>query len=366
MRQVFSVFRFLLYPLAPVYGAVVWLRNKLYDSGFFSSIEFSPPVICVGNLSVGGTGKTPHVEYLVRLLQYRFKVATMSRGYKRRTQGFLLADANTNALRIGDEPMQYHMKYPELVVSVAEERITGIPRLLQLKPEVEVILLDDAFQHRSVKAGMNILITDLSKPFYKDFVLPVGTLREKRDAYKRAHIIIVSKCPANLSVQEAKEIESKIAPLPHQHVFFTAIQYDEPYDLFSLETVSLSNTNAIFVCGIAKPEPAIEYLKGKVQAVHPLTYADHHYFLNNDLEEIKETYANWDVHNKIIVTTEKDAARLALHSDKLKDWGVKIAVLPIAVSFLFNKATEFDAIISAYVEKVIMENNEYLNPGGFS
>jgi tetraacyldisaccharide 4'-kinase len=366
MKQVFSVFKFLLYPLAPVYGAVVWLRNKMYDSGFFSSIEFSPPVICVGNLSVGGTGKTPHIEYLVRLLQYRYKVATMSRGYKRRTQGFLLADGNSNALRIGDEPMQYHMKYPELVVSVAEERITGIPRLLQLRPEVEVILLDDAFQHRSVKAGMNVLITDFSRPFYKDHVLPIGTLREKREAYKRAHIIIVSKCPANLSAEEAKEIENKIVPLPHQHVFFTTIKYDEPYDLFSLEGVSLADTNAIFVCGIAKPEPAIEYLKTKAAQVHPLTYADHHYFYSRDLEEMKDTYANWDVTNKLIVTTEKDAARLMLHADKLKEWGAKIVVLPIAVSFLFNKAPEFDALVNGYVDKVIAENNEYLNPGGYS
>ena len=142
------------------------MRNRLYDSGFYSSIEFSTPVITVGNLSVGGTGKTPHVEYLIKLLQYRFRVATMSRGYKRRTQGFLLADENTNALRIGDEPMQYHMKFPELTVSVAEERITGIPLLIQKRPEVEVVLLDDAYQHRSVRAGVNILITDFSKPFY--------------------------------------------------------------------------------------------------------------------------------------------------------------------------------------------------------
>ena len=180
LYYMFSLVRVLLYPIALIYGAVVWMRNRLYDSGFYSSIEFSVPVITVGNLSVGGTGKTPHIEYLIMLLQYRFRVATMSRGYKRRTQGFLIADAETNALRIGDEPMQYHLKYPDLVVSVAEERMVGIPKLLQQRPSVEVVLLDDAFQHRSVKAGVNILITDYSKPFYKDSILPMGTLRENK------------------------------------------------------------------------------------------------------------------------------------------------------------------------------------------
>jgi len=165
----FSAVRIFLYPIALLYGAVLWLRNRLYDTGFFSSIEFSVPVITVGNLSVGGTGKTPHVEYLVRLLEYEYRVATMSRGYKRHTQGFIIADENSNALRIGDEPMQYHLKFPDLTVSVAEERMTGIPALLQRKPLIDVILLDDAYQHRSVKAGLTILITDHARPFYDDW-----------------------------------------------------------------------------------------------------------------------------------------------------------------------------------------------------
>ncbi len=186
LYYIFSVVRIFLYPFALIYGAIVWLRNKLYDAKFFSSIEFSVPVITVGNLT-GGTGKTPHVEYLVRLLQYQYQVATMSRGYKRHTQGFLLADENSNALRIGDEPMQYHMKYPELVVSVAEERMIGIPALLQRRPDVDVILLDDAYQHRSVKAGLTILITDYSRPFYKDYILPFGSLRESRSAANGKH-----------------------------------------------------------------------------------------------------------------------------------------------------------------------------------
>jgi len=363
MKKLFSFVKIFLYPLAPLYGGVVWLRNSLYDSGFFSSIRFSIPVITVGNLSVGGTGKTPHVEYLIKLLQYRFRVATMSRGYKRRTQGFLLADADTNALRIGDEPMQYHMKFPELTVSVAEERITGIPRLLQNRPGVEVVLLDDAYQHRSVKAGLNVLITDYSRPFYKDHILPIGTLREKRAAYKRADVIIVSKCPPDLDKATAEEIKKQIAPLPHQSVFFTAIKYEQPYDLFTGQPMSLAGLNTILVCCIARPEPLVAQLESTAKDVHVLSYPDHHYFLNRDIEEIKDTYNNWDVSNKVIVTTEKDAARLVLHADKLKEWGVSIVILPISVGFLLNGGQEFDNLVMNYVEKEVAENNAFMNPG---
>jgi len=356
LYYLFSVVRILLYPLALLYGAVVWMRNKLYDSKFFSSIEFSLPVITVGNLSVGGTGKTPHVEYIIRLLQYRYRVATQSRGYKRRTQGFILADANANAVKIGDEPMQYHMKFPDLAVSVAEERMTGIPQLLGLRPDVEVVILDDAYQHRSVKAGLNILITDYSKPFYKDHVMPFGTLREGRKAYQRADVIIVSKCPADLSLAEADGIRRQIKPLADQQVFFTAIQYDTPYDFFTKEKLLLSNANTVLVCGIARPEPLIKYLEGISANVHTLSYADHHYFLQRDLEEMKEAFNNWLVADKIIVTTEKDAARLLVHSDKIREWGIRIAVLPIKISVLLGQAALFDALISTYVEKTIAEN----------
>lgn len=352
----FSIVRIFLYPFALIYGAVVWLRNRLYDTGFFSSVEFSVPVITVGNLSVGGTGKTPHVEYLIKLLQYRFQVATMSRGYKRRTQGFLLADANANALRIGDEPMQYHMKFPDLAVSVAEERMTGIPYLLQRRPDIDVVLLDDAFQHRSVKAGLNILITDYSRPFYSDFILPYGRLRESRKAYKRASTIVVSKCPPALSVADAEVMRKKIKPLPHQSVFFSSIKYEMPYDFFTGERVSLAENNVLLVCCIARPEPLIAEAQRQSKAVHVLSYPDHHYFLSKDLEEIRTTYDNWNVPGKVIVTTEKDATRLHLQLDKLKEWNIPIVVLPIAVTILFNEGEKFDGLINSYVEDTIAEN----------
>ena len=358
----FSFVKIFLYPFALIYGALVWLRNRLYDSGFFSSVEFSVPVISVGNLSVGGTGKTPHVEYLIRLLQYQYKVATMSRGYKRRTQGFLLADESANALRIGDEPMQYHMKFPDVAVSVAEERMTGIPSLVQKVPDVDVVLLDDAYQHRSVKPGLNILITDFSKPFYDDFILPYGRLREGRTAYKRANVIIVSKCPPDLSKAAAGEIREKINPLPKQHLFFSTIQYDQPYDLFTGETASLEGKSALLVCCIAKPQPLIDHTEALAGQVHVLSYPDHHYFLSKDMEEIKETYDNWDVTNKVIVTTEKDATRLHLQKEKLSALNTQVIVLPIEISFLFHEGEQFDRLINAYVEPALGEHRQYGSP----
>jgi tetraacyldisaccharide 4'-kinase len=354
----FSLVRFLLYPFALIYGVIVWLRNRLYDSGLASSVEFSIPVICVGNLSVGGTGKTPHVEYLIRLLQYQYRVATMSRGYKRSTQGFVLADAQSNALRIGDEPMQYHLAFPEVAVSVAEERMTGIPLLLQRRQDVEVVILDDAFQHRSVKAGMNILITDFSKPFYEDYILPYGRLREGRSAYKRAHVIIVSKCPPGLSRAEAGMVKRRIAPAAGQEVFFSAIRYGHAYDLLSREPVDIKGRHIVLVCCIARPEPLVTHLKETGRDVHVLSYPDHHYFYSRDMEEIQQAYECWDVDDKIIVTTEKDATRLLLHREQLPAMNLPVAVLPIQVEILFHEGAKLDTIVSDSVAEILAAQHD--------
>jgi len=341
----------LLYPLSLLYGAIMWLRNKLYDAGLISSIQFSVPVISVGNLSTGGTGKTPHIEYLIRLLQYEYKVATMSRGYKRNTTGFFLAGPQTDARSIGDEPMQFHRKFPEVVVSVCEDRMTGIPRLLGERPDVDVVLLDDAFQHRSVKPGLNILIIDFAKPFYKDFILPFGSLRESRKAYRRADMIVVSKCPPELDRSVQQEMIRRIRPLPHQQVFFSAIAYDTPVDFFTGEPMSLTAADhVVMVSGIAKPEPMLAHLRLSAAEVHLLRYPDHHYFTANNLEEIHQTYSNWDVTGKLIMTTEKDATRLAMHHDILEQWQARIAVLPIKVQLL-QDAPVFDQRVKDYIIK---------------
>lgn len=346
----------LLYPLSFLYGGIVWLRNKLYDAGVLSSVSFSIPVICVGNLSTGGTGKTPHIEYLIRLLQYQYKVATMSRGYKRRTRGFYLAGPGTDAGQIGDEPMQFFSKFPEIAVSVCEDRMTGIPYLLRKVPEIDVVLLDDAFQHRSVKPGLNILITDYNKPFYKDYVLPFGSLRESRKAYHRADIIIVSKCPPGLGADARKDMIDKIRPRKEQQVFFSGIGYHQMTDFFSGEAYTPSaDTHIVLVSGIAKPGPLLAHLRALVPAVHLLRYPDHHYFTESNFDEIRQTYNNWDVSDKIIVTTEKDAVRLAIHREKLAAWQIRIVVAPIAIDFLDNGGL-FDQHILQYIESERAEN----------
>ncbi|MDI9320940.1 MAG: tetraacyldisaccharide 4'-kinase [Phycisphaerales bacterium] len=345
-----QLLHYLLLPFTMLYGSIVWLRNRLYDAGFMSSVSFDIPVIAVGNLSAGGTGKTPHIEYVVRLLQYEYKVATMSRGYKRKTRGFFLADAATNAVKIGDEPMQYHLKFPELVVSVAEDRMTGIPSLLMARPELEIILLDDAYQHRSVKPGLNILITDFSSPFYKDFILPYGRLREARTAYKRADIIVVSKCPHNLSQKDADNMRAAINPLAHQQVFFSTIKYGTAYHFFDQSATNFKYKNVLLIAGIARPEPLVAHLEKEAKKVHLLQYPDHHFFTERNFEEIKDTVKNWN-NDCVIVTTEKDATRLHLRPELMQAIPVSVIVLPIEVVILLGQQNEFDTAVRNFVLK---------------
>lgn len=342
--------RYLLFPFTLLYGSIVWLRNRLYDAGFLSSVSFDIPVIAVGNLSVGGTGKTPHIEYLIRLLQYEYRIATLSRGYKRRTRGFLLAGEKTNALHIGDEPMQYHQKFPGVAVCVAEDRMTGIPALLNNRPFVEVVLLDDAFQHRSVKAGLNILITDFQKPFYEDYILPYGGLRESRSAYVRADIIVVSKCPETLTQGEAEKIRLQINPRAHQLLCFSCVRYGTPYVFGDPQQfVSLAAKKIILFVGIAKPEPLLAYLEKQAEAVHLLTHPDHHFFTARNFAELNEVVANWG--DCVVLTTEKDATRLALRPELLAELKVPLIVMPIEVSFLFQDQTAFDTKVRSFVQE---------------
>ncbi len=254
--------KYLLYPFSLLYGLIMWLRNRLYDTSVLTAVEFDVPVIAVGNLSMGGTGKTPHVEYLIKLLKDLYPVATLSRGYQRSTKGYVLANAQTTANDIGDEPMQFHQKFPDIKVCVGEERMLAIPQLLGEAPDTRVILLDDAFQHRSVKPGLNVLITDYSRRFTKDHVVPFGYLRENRKGYKRADLIIVSKCPPGLSTAAARKIREEIKPLPGQQLYFTCLQYGDMYDLFTREPILPdAGTTVLLVCGIARPQPLLEHLK---------------------------------------------------------------------------------------------------------
>jgi tetraacyldisaccharide 4'-kinase len=343
-------FRFVLFPLSVLYGFIIWVRNKLYDKNIFHSASFNFPIISVGNLSVGGTGKTPMVEYIVRLLKDEYKVATMSRGYKRKTKGFAIANEHTTAIDIGDEPMQFYKKFPDITVSVAEERLVSIPQLLHEKPDTRVIILDDAFQHRQVKAGLNIILTEYRDLFTRDFILPAGNLRDLKSSYKRADIIIVTKCKSHLTDEEKDKIVKEIKPLPHQKVFFTKIEYGSPYHLFTKDEKFLTpDTNILLVCGIANPKPIKEILNTYVATYDMIRYRDHHIFTIDDLKEITSQFDRLDDGNKIILTTEKDGVRLAKFENELKD--LPVYVFPIRHKILFGEEELFHEKILAFIRE---------------
>lgn len=344
-------FRILLLPVALIYWLVIAVRNWLYHKKIYKSTSFALPLICVGNLAVGGTGKSPMVEYLIRLLNKNYKPATLSRGYKRRTKGYVLAGDNTTALDIGDEPMQFHLKFPDVPVAVGEERVVAIPLLLQDKPETNVIILDDALQHRAVEAGLNILLTDSSNLFTRDFYLPTGDLRDLKSGYKRAHVIVVTKCDPKLSVEEKKKIIAEIKPLPHQQVFFTTTKYGDAYHLFSktLRTVHM-DMEVLLVTGIANPVHLKQLLEKHTSSYQLLQYPDHHIFNIDDLKEIRKKFNAIDNENKIILTTEKDAVRLSKFQAEIED--EPIYVLPIEHYFLFNEGDKFDSTVLEFITNI--------------
>jgi tetraacyldisaccharide 4'-kinase len=329
--------RKLLFPFAILYGFITSLRNYLFDKGILKSYSFDIPVIAVGNLSVGGTGKTPQIEYLIRLLSPNYKVATLSRGYKRKSEGFVLADAAANAEILGDEPFQYFKKFPTIKVAVDADRRNGIEQLQKQKIKPEVILLDDAFQHRKVKAGFYILLTAYGDLFCDDFMLPSGNLRESRNGAKRANVIIVTKCPPKITNIEQENIKKRIGvDLP---IFFSSIAYDD--NVYNCENESLAvsdlqSTQKILLAGIAKPKPFFDFLKGDTDEI--LVFPDHHHFSESAILSIKSRAVD-----KIIITTEKDFVRL--NAKILKK---QLYYLPIKSKFVSNRET-FDQTILNYV-----------------
>jgi len=293
--------RFLLLPFAILYGLGVRLRHFLYDRGWLSSKRYPFPILCVGNLAVGGTGKTPMVEYLVRLLGQE-QVAILSRGYRRKTRGFFLADDSATAMTLGDEPYQYHRKFPRATVAVCESRQEGIERLLE-NPHFKYIILDDAFQHRKVQAGTNLLLTSYDKLYTQDFLLPVGSLRDIRSRARKAQIIIVTKCP-ELTQTEQEKIIQQLKPLPSQKVYFTTIAYsDRVYSHEDSQALKdFIATPFTLVTGIANPTPLVDFLEKQGASFEHLAYSDHHHFSNRELELLRQKGR--------ILTTEKDYVRL--------------------------------------------------------
>ena len=341
-------FRRILIPFSFIYGGIVWARNQLFDKKIWRSATFNFPLICIGNLSVGGTGKTPMVEYIIQLLIGKYKVATLSRGYKRKTKGFVVAKQNSTAVGIGDEPMQIHKKFPEIAVAVAEERILGIPSLLNERPETEVILLDDAFQHRVVKAGLNILLTDYNHLYSRDLLLPAGDLRDNKNSSKRADIIVVTKCDLNLSTESKEKVINELKPLEHQRIYFAGIQYKSPSHLFTREKYVLEpGCHVLLVCGIANPQPIKEFLDIYFSSYEILKFNDHHTFNESDVKDIKSRFLKIKNEKKIILTTGKDGARLVEFENDLKK--IPVYVLPMSHQFLFGMASHFEKNILEFI-----------------
>lgn len=346
-----------LLPLAALYRIGVSIRNKLFDWGLLHAQSFPFPVISVGNITVGGTGKTPHTEYLIRLLEADYRVAVLSRGYKRKSKGFVLADVHTPIEEIGDEPYQMAHKFPRIRMAVDADRCHGIGCLTdgRITPLPEVIILDDAFQHRYVKPGLSILLIDYNRPIWKDRMLPAGRLREPQGGTHRADIIIVSKCPPHLSPDEQVRLRDKIAPHHRQEVYFTTLVYGKLRPLFTqaLPQRPLNSLQAdeqiLLVTGIASPAAIIQELHRYVHQVVPQTFADHHHFTKADMEHIRQAFLRLPEHKRLIIVTEKDAARLidnALLCEELKPY---MYVLPVEVSFLANQKQMFHQNLIRYV-----------------
>ena len=332
--------RKILFPLALLYGWITQFRNFLFDKGVLKSYTFDLPIIAVGNLSVGGTGKTPQIEYLIRLLSSNYKIATLSRGYKRKSTGFILADATSNAEILGDEPFQFYKKFPEIMVAVDANRKNGIEKLLAQSQKREVILLDDAFQHRKVNAGFYILLTAYGDLYVDDFILPTGNLRESRSGAKRADVIVVTKCPNDLSVEKQNNIRKKLNIASHQKLYFTAIQYDDTVynEKESKAVADVKFAAKLLLAGIAKPKPFFAYLQQNNDEI--LEFPDHHHFSETDISNILKK-----ANNNIIITTEKDFVRL---TGRIPE--AQLFYLPIKNVFLSDSA-DFDQTIKNYVGK---------------
>jgi tetraacyldisaccharide 4'-kinase len=340
--------RILLFPLSLIYALIVKVRNWLFDKKILPSASFNLPLICVGNLAVGGTGKSPMVEWIVGELRDRFAIAVLSRGYKRKTRGYALAGDTTTALDIGDEPMQFHSKFPDVAVAVGEERMVAIPQLLHDRPDTKAIILDDAFQHRAVKAGLNILLTDYSNLFTRDWWLPSGDLRDAPSSYRRADIIVVTKCREDLTVDERREIAAEIRPLPHQRIFYTAIRYDRPYHITRRTPAEIDDrAEVLLVTGIANPAPLKRWLNERSGSYYELAYSDHHIYSIDDLKAIIRRFTAITAPDKLILTTEKDAVRLIKFHEELE--GLPFYVLPITPGFLFDEEAGFRDLIIKFI-----------------
>ncbi len=348
-----SWLRIFLLPFAFLYGFVVWVRHLLFDLGVLPSEAFRIPVISVGNLSAGGAGKTPHVEYLVRLLKEKYTIAVLSRGYKRKTRGYLLAGPGSNAQDIGDEPLQMHKKFDGIFVAVHEKRREGIKKLLQDHPDINLIILDDAFQHRYVKPGLNLLLTGYYNPFFKNFLIPVGNLREAKFRARRADAVIVTKTPPVFSPLDRRYFLQKLSRYRLQKVFFSKLSYQKMLPL-TPETPAdpPGKIKTIFLLtGIARSEALEEHLKTKCEDLIVHKYRDHHQFTAGNLQKLQNHFNKTISHSKVVITTEKDAMRLLGMNPGEHFSGMPVYYLPVQVVFQDNDKRKFDRMVFRFLEQ---------------
>lgn len=347
-------YAFLLYPFAMLYNLVTKTRNVLFDLGWNKSVKSSIPAIVVGNLSVGGTGKTPMVEYLIRYLATRYKVGTLSRGYGRETKGFLKATDNSSPQQIGDEPFQIFQKYgAQAKVFVGEDRVNAIRQISSDHPALEVMILDDAFQHRYIQGALTILLTTYQQPFYCDFLLPMGRLRESRVGAKRADLVIMTKCPVALSDSEKIKIQEKVQAYTKKGVttIFSSISYGAPYPI--IETASMS-TNVLLLTGLANDAPLVNFVSAHYNLLYTLSYADHYDYQEDDFTKILKVFNSFESHSPVLLTTEKDAVKVKSTAPKgfLKE--IPIFVLPIEARFSLEDAQVLEQLIN---DKVLSKGN---------
>lgn len=346
----------LLFPFSCLYGLGVNIRNFLFDKGILKSVGFDIPIICVGNITIGGTGKTPHTEYLIQLLTKHHRVAVLSRGYKRKKKGFLIAHAESTAHDIGDEPYQIKKKFPDITVAVCTQRVKGVRKLLDLEDSIspDVILLDDAFQHRHIKAGLNILLTDYHHLINNDRFLPTGRLRDSFRSRKRADIVIVSKCPEHLSPAEMSDIKEGLRIFPHQKLFFSTLKYGNLLGAWSdvkreMSTIT-PNTKVFLLTGIANPRPILDVIKETGAEITSICYPDHHNFSSIDVKHINKIFHHLsESGDAILITTEKDASRLLLCQGLSESVQRHLYILPVRIAFLNHQEDEFNSTISHYV-----------------
>lgn len=335
--------RFLLFPFSIIYYFVTTVRNLFFDLEIFKQTSFKTPIIVVGNLSVGGTGKTPQIEYLIRLLKNSFKTSVLSRGYGRKTKDFVLLNDTHNAIEVGDEPIQYFKKFNKIDVAVDVDRVAGVSKLIELKSP-EIILLDDAFQHRKIKGSFYILLTKFNDLFTNDFLLPTGNLRESRRGAIRSDVIIITKCPENLNILQQEIIKRKFKKFKKE-VFFTTISYGNILSSKNNITVEeLKKYDVLLVTGIANPKPLLEFLSEKRVDIKHIKFSDHHNFSVSDIERIRREFVALKSTKKIILTTEKDYTRL---EDKLEN----ISYIEIETRFLQNQKENFDQKILSHIKQ---------------